>query len=179
MWQEANAKKECSCRFHRASWLQSLPTTSATTSAPSSRKSSSSCRRPTLLVIDDNSPDGTGQAGRRAGRRRPAHARSAPSRQARPGHRHPGGHALRHGARLRLLDQHGRRLQPSPAAICPPSLAGMERHDVMIGSRYVPGGGTENWPLSRQLISQASTVLCRCSCACRHAIAAAPTAATA
>ena len=25
-------------------------------------------------------------------------------------------------------------------------LAGMSRHDVMIGSRYVPGGGTDNWP---------------------------------
>ena len=35
----------------------------------------------------------------------------------------------------------------------PALVAGMDRYDVMIGSRYVPGGGTENWPLSRRFIS--------------------------
>ena len=40
-----------------------------------------------------------------------------------------------------------------------PSLPG--RHDVMIGSRYVPGGGTENWPLSRRLISRSVNGLVR------------------
>jgi dolichol-phosphate mannosyltransferase len=32
-------------------------------------------------------------------------------------------------------------------------LAGMKRHDVMIGSRYICGGGTVNWPLTRKAIS--------------------------
>ena len=36
----------------------------------------------------------------------------------------------------------------------PALLAGMKRHDVIIGSRYVPGGGSAHWPLSRRLISQ-------------------------
>ncbi len=35
----------------------------------------------------------------------------------------------------------------------PALLAGMKRCDIMIGSRYVAGGGTVNWPLSRRLIS--------------------------
>src|SRR5262249_27188095 len=35
----------------------------------------------------------------------------------------------------------------------PSLLAGMRRHDVMIGSRYVPGGGTVNWPAARRLMS--------------------------
>jgi dolichol-phosphate mannosyltransferase len=35
----------------------------------------------------------------------------------------------------------------------PALLAGMDRHDVMVGSRYIPGGGTADWPLSRQLMS--------------------------
>jgi dolichol-phosphate mannosyltransferase len=35
----------------------------------------------------------------------------------------------------------------------PALLAGMKRHDLMIGSRYVPGGGTLNWPLQRRLMS--------------------------
>jgi dolichol-phosphate mannosyltransferase len=43
----------------------------------------------------------------------------------------------------------------------PALLAGMEKHDLMIGSRYVPGGGTVNWPLSRQLMSKGVNLLAR------------------
>src|SRR5205807_4797612 len=35
--------------------------------------------------------------------------------------------------------------------------------DVMIGSRYVPGGGTANWPLSRRLISRSLNLFVRLS----------------
>ena len=35
----------------------------------------------------------------------------------------------------------------------PPIFQGMTEKDVMIGSRYIPGGGTQNWPLSRKIIS--------------------------
>src|SRR6516165_4989756 len=35
----------------------------------------------------------------------------------------------------------------------PAILAGMSRYDVMIGSRYIRGGGTANWPLARRLMS--------------------------
>ena len=31
----------------------------------------------------------------------------------------------------------------------------------MIGSRYIPGGGTKNWPLARQLMSKSVNVLAR------------------
>ena len=43
----------------------------------------------------------------------------------------------------------------------PALMAGMNRHDVMIGSRYVPGGGTVNWPLSRKIISRSVNLLVR------------------
>src|SRR5262249_24646248 len=43
----------------------------------------------------------------------------------------------------------------------PALVAGMARHDVMIGSRYVPGGGTENWPLTRRLMSWGVNVMSR------------------
>lgn len=33
--------------------------------------------------------------------------------------------------------------------------------DLVIGSRYVPGGGTENWPWSRRLISRAGNLYVR------------------
>jgi dolichol-phosphate mannosyltransferase len=43
----------------------------------------------------------------------------------------------------------------------PALLAGMARHDVMIGSRYAPGGRTVGWPLSRLLLSRAVNLLTR------------------
>ena len=43
----------------------------------------------------------------------------------------------------------------------PALLAGMRRHDVMIGSRYVPGGGALDWPWSRRLMSGGINALVR------------------
>jgi dolichol-phosphate mannosyltransferase len=43
----------------------------------------------------------------------------------------------------------------------PALMAGMVRHDVTIGSRYIPGGGTVNWPRSRQIISRGVNLLAR------------------
>jgi dolichol-phosphate mannosyltransferase len=40
-------------------------------------------------------------------------------------------------------------------------LHGMDHADVMIGSRYVAGGGVENWPLSRRLMSRSTGQLVR------------------
>ena len=37
----------------------------------------------------------------------------------------------------------------------------MRRHDVMIGSRYVPGGGALEWPWSRRLMSGGINALVR------------------
>jgi dolichol-phosphate mannosyltransferase len=106
-----------------------------------------------VLVIDDNSPDGTGRL---------ADELAAADPRVRVLHR-PGKlglgtatlaamrHAMDHGFDLLVnmdadFSHHPRHL--------PALLAGMDRHDVMIGSRYVPGGGSEGWPLSRRLISR-------------------------
>jgi len=43
----------------------------------------------------------------------------------------------------------------------PALYAGMAEHDVMIGSRYIPGGGSLNWPLSRRLMSSSVNLLTR------------------
>ena len=40
-------------------------------------------------------------------------------------------------------------------------LAGMANADVSIGSRYVPGGGVHNWPLKRRLMSRAINIYAR------------------
>jgi dolichol-phosphate mannosyltransferase len=48
-----------------------------------------------------------------------------------------------------------------PPRNIPALLAGMDRKDVMIGSRYVPGGGTANWPWLREAISRSLNALVR------------------
>jgi dolichol-phosphate mannosyltransferase len=40
-------------------------------------------------------------------------------------------------------------------------IRGMDNADVMIGSRYVPGGGVENWPWSRRMMSRCTGQLVR------------------
>jgi dolichol-phosphate mannosyltransferase len=105
-----------------------------------------------ILVIDDNSPDGTGQLAdslatadprlhvlHRPGKLGLGTAMVAAMR-----------YAMAHNFDLLLnmdadFSHHPRHL--------PALLAGMRGRDVMIGSRYVKGGGTVNWPLSRRLLS--------------------------
>ena len=43
----------------------------------------------------------------------------------------------------------------------PAMLEGMKKHDVMIGSRYVPGGGAVDWPLARRLMSRSVNTVVR------------------
>jgi dolichol-phosphate mannosyltransferase len=113
-----------------------------------------------VLVTDDNSPDGTGRladelaAGdprlhvlHRAGKLGLGSAILAGMR-----------YAIDHGYDLFVtmdadFSHHPRYL--------PALVAGMARNDVMIGSRYVRGGGTENWPLKRQAVSWAVNTLTR------------------
>jgi len=113
-----------------------------------------------VLVIDDNSPDGTGKlADQLAGadpRVRALH---------RPGKMGLGSALL--AAMRRAMEEDYDLLINMDADFShhprylPALLAGMKNHDVMIGSRYVPGGGTVNWPLQRRLTSRAVNLLSR------------------
>jgi dolichol-phosphate mannosyltransferase len=105
-----------------------------------------------VLVLDDNSPDGTGQLAdelhgadpkvlveHRAGKLGLGSAILSAMR-----------YALGQGYDLLInmdadFSHHPRYL--------PALLAGMDSRDVMIGSRYVEGGGSEDWPLKRRLMS--------------------------
>jgi dolichol-phosphate mannosyltransferase len=113
-----------------------------------------------VLVIDDNSPDGTGQL---------ANELAAADSRIHVIHRAGKlglGTAILTGMRYAL--EHGYDLFVNMDAdfshhprYLPPLLAGMNRHDLMIGSRYVPGGGTVGWPLSRKIMSGGVNLLVR------------------
>jgi dolichol-phosphate mannosyltransferase len=113
-----------------------------------------------VLVIDDNSPDGTGTL---------ADELAAADPRIHVLHR-PGklglGTALL--AAMNYADENGYDLLQNmdadfshPPRFLPGILAGMDTHDVMIGSRYVPGGGTQNWPFTRRVISRSVNALVR------------------
>jgi dolichol-phosphate mannosyltransferase len=113
-----------------------------------------------ILVIDDNSPDGTGRLADEMAANDPRiHVLH------RPGKLGLGTAIL---AAMRYAMDHGYDYCINMDAdfshhprYLPSLVAGMDRHDVMIGSRYVPGGGTENWPLGRRLISRSVNALVR------------------
>ncbi len=43
----------------------------------------------------------------------------------------------------------------------PAFLAAIEKHDLVLGSRYVPGGGVKNWGLLRKIISRGGSLYAR------------------
>jgi dolichol-phosphate mannosyltransferase len=113
-----------------------------------------------VLILDDHSPDGTGAA---------ADALAQQDAKIRVIHRAGKlglGTAVLAIMRFALEKNYDLLLtmdadfshQPR---YLPDLLEGMDRADVMIGSRYVPGGGVENWPLSRRLMSRTTGRLVR------------------
>ncbi len=113
-----------------------------------------------VLVIDDNSPDGTWKIVEELGAVDPR-----VKLLRRPGKLGLGTATL---AAMRYAMDHGYDYLQNmdadfshPPRYLPGILAGMSRHDVMIGSRYVRGGGTQNWPLPRRVISRCVNTLVR------------------
>jgi dolichol-phosphate mannosyltransferase len=105
-----------------------------------------------LLVVDDNSPDGTGRI---------ADGLAAADPRIHVMHR-PGKLGLGTAvlAAMRYAMEHDFDFLVNMDAdfshhprYLPALMAGMDHYDVMIGSRYVSGGGTENWPFKRRIIS--------------------------
>lgn len=110
-----------------------------------------------VLVIDDNSPDGTGDWCE--GRMVDDHRFHCIHRAGKLGL----GTATIAG--LRFAIEHGYDLVLTmdadfshPPRFIPALIDGVNREngtaDVMIGSRYIPGGGVEGWPLGRRLMSR-------------------------
>ncbi len=113
-----------------------------------------------LLFVDDNSPDGTGVLIDSIADRNPrVHCLHRAVKNG-LGRAYVEGfkEALRMGAQL--VVQMDCDFSHDPADL-PRMLAAAEKSDLVIGSRYVAGGGTPGWPFSRRLISRAGGVFIR------------------
>lgn len=105
-----------------------------------------------VLVVDDASADGTGDRVERLGRcEKRAHLLRRPGKTGL-------GSAYLAGFRFGLergydavftMDGDGSH---DPKAL-PAMLSALDRSDMVIGSRYVPGGGIANWKIHRRLLS--------------------------
>ena len=107
-----------------------------------------------MLVVDDQSPDGTGALADDLARQFPGRIEVM--------HRtsHPGlGRSYVDGIRAVLnrpvdvICQMDSDLSHDPRHL-PALIAASEHADVAIGSRYIPGGAIENWPLRRRALSR-------------------------
>ncbi len=113
-----------------------------------------------VLVVDDNSPDGTGRlVADLAAVDHRIHALHRPGKLGL-------GTAIIAAMKYAMAHDYDYVLNMDadfshPPRYIPALLAGMATRDVMIGSRYVPGGGTENWPKSREAISKAVNMVVR------------------
>ena len=105
-----------------------------------------------VLVVDDGSPDGTGELADRLAAEDPQV--SVLHRTEKAGL----GAAYLHGFRVALergydvvgeMDADGSH-QPEQLPLL---LAALREADLVIGSRWVPGGSVVNWPLSRKVLS--------------------------
>ena len=113
-----------------------------------------------ILVIDDNSPDGTGRLADELAAREPR--LHVLHRQGKEGL----GRAYLAGFAWALQRGYGLVLEMDcdfshDPRYLPALLAAAADHDLVLGSRYVPGGGTVNWGRLRKLISRGGSLYAR------------------
>lgn len=114
-----------------------------------------------VMVVDDSSPDGTGEVADALARQHPDRVEVL--------HRH-----ARPGLGRSYIDGIGRAIDRPYDVICqmdadlshdpqhlPQLIAATDGADVVIGSRYVPGGAIVNWPKRRRLLSRFANIYIR------------------
>ena len=113
-----------------------------------------------VLVVDDSSPDGTGEI---------ADALAAADDHVKVLHRAGKeglGAAYREGMQWALAAGYDRIVEMDADGSHRPEelhrlLEAIETADVVLGSRWVAGGGVENWPASRRLLSRGGSAYSR------------------
>ena len=114
------------------------------------------CSALDIVIVDDASPDGTGEL--------------AASMEGVHVIRRPGKLGLGTAYVAGFCDARGRGYQriagmdadfSHDPSVLPALFALLDTADVGIGSRYVPGGGTRNWGLHRQILSRTANIFAR------------------
>jgi dolichol-phosphate mannosyltransferase len=107
-----------------------------------------------MLVVDDRSPDGTGELADELARAYPGRI-DVMHRTERPGlgRSYVDGIRAALGRPFDVICQMDSDLSHDPRHL-PDLIAATEHADVAIGSRYIPGGAIRNWPLRRRFLSR-------------------------
>ena len=110
-----------------------------------------------ILVIDDNSPDGTGEiADRLAAELGNVEVLHRPRKEG-LGPAYLAGFRRALGLGADLVLEMDCDFSHDPADV-PRLLAAADGADLVLGSRYVPGGGTKNWGVLRRVVSRVGSL---------------------
>lgn len=113
-----------------------------------------------ILVVDDNSPDGTGNIVRELQKQHPqVHLLSRPGKQG-LGKAYLAGFRWGLDQGFDVIVEMDADFSHRPVDLGP-LLAKLQDADFAVGSRYVRGGGTVNWGLGRKLISRGGSLYSR------------------
>ena len=113
-----------------------------------------------VLVVDDGSPDGTGELADRLARTHPeVHVLHRESKEG-LGAAYMAGFAWGLDAGYESLVEMDADGSHHPEDL-PRLIALLDDNDLALGSRWVPGGKVENWPLRRKLLSRGGNLYTR------------------
>jgi dolichol-phosphate mannosyltransferase len=114
----------------------------------------------TILVVDDRSPDGTGEiADRLAAELAPVRVLHRPRKEG-LGRAYLAGFAMAMAVDAELILEMDSDFSHDPADL-PRLIAASEAADLVLGSRYVPGGGVREWGRLRRLLSRGGSAYAR------------------
>ena len=132
----------------------------AVLSLPIEQSNNPSNRTIELLFVDDNSPDGTGDVIEEMRKSEPRIHCLHREKKEGLGRAYVAGFAKAIELGADLVIQMDCDFSHNPADILRLIEAAMDA-DMVIGSRYVPGGDTPGWPFKRRLISRAGGIFIR------------------
>ncbi len=111
-----------------------------------------------LIIVDDNSPDGTGAIADELGQRHRVQVLHRAGKLG-LGTAVVEGFAVATAPVVGVIDAD----MSHPPGLLPRMYAVMRETgaDLVVASRYIPGGGTRNWPWSRRMLSRAACLIAR------------------
>ncbi len=113
-----------------------------------------------VLVVDDASPDGTGPLAQELAGCEPRVRVLHRQRKEGLGRAYLAGFEVALGAGYGRILEMDADFSHDPSRL-PALLATSRDADLVLGSRYVPGGGTRNWGLGRRLLSRGGSLYAR------------------